>query len=421
LAWTKDKDQVKIGIDARFLTHPQVGGFKTYSENLIAALTETDHDNEYFLYFDRKPTTRTLIPRQPNVTTRIVPGTLPVLGMVWREQIRLASQVARDQLDLFHAPSLTAPLFLPCPLIVTIHDMIWRFPERFTRHQPWSAQRKLMEWYYRIIPEWAAARATTLLTVSNAAKDSIVEYLKFPAERIAVTYEAASPLYHKVDDPTQFAKVRSKYKLAPNFVLAIGSADPRKNMNTLVQAYGQLPAALREQFPLVIVWTHAFLTAELRELVTRLELSTHIQFLEKVSNEELLLLYNLAGLFVFPSHYEGFGLPPLEAMACGTPVIAADNSSIPEVVGEAAPLFAAEDGVMLASLMRQVLSDPLLRADLAQKGLQRAASFCWRGCAQQTLNAYWQTVQFYRKKRISLAPGKTNLPSVTKIVSSIEK
>lgn len=412
---------MKIGIDARFLTHPQVGGFKTYSENLIAALAEVDHDNEYVLYFDRKPADSAPIPQQSNIAVRTIPGTLPAVGMVWREQVHLAYQAVHDRLDLFHAPSLTAPLLLPCPLIVTIHDMIWRFPERFRQKQPWSTQRKMMEWYYRIIPKWAAGRATTLLTVSNSAKESIVQQLKFPAERIAVTHEAASPLYRRVTNPAPLAKVRSKYKLAENFILAIGSADPRKNMTTLVRAYGQLPAALRTQFPLVIVWTHAFLTSELRELVTQLELSAHIQFLEKISTEELVLLYNLAGLFVFPSHYEGFGLPPLEAMACGTPVIAADNSSIPEVVGEAARLFSAEDGRTMALLMERVLTDAEDRSELARKGLQRATQFSWQCCAQKTIAAYRYTLQLYQKKRTSPVTGKADLPSVTKVIGSLEK
>lgn len=379
---------MKIGIDARFLTHPQVGGFKTYSESLISALTEADHENEYILYVDRPPSAQTAIPAQPNFVTRVVPGTLPVLGMVWREQASLARQVALDKLDLFHAPSLTAPLFLNCPSVVTIHDMIWRFPERFNKHQPRSMQRKLMEWYYRFIPRWAAARATLIVTVSYAAKESIIQHLKVAPERIVVTHEAASPLYRVVDDQQQLAPIRHKYGLGHNFILAIGSADPRKNMISLVQAYARLPTPLRERYPLVIVWTHAFLATELSEQIARLNLTSSIRFLERIANEELMLLYNMASLFVFPSRYEGFGLPLLEAMACGTPVVAADNSSIPEIVGDAALLFAAEDTQGMATLIEHVLTKENLRTMLIQNGIRRADQFSWANCANQTIAAY---------------------------------
>ena len=379
---------MKIGIDARFLTHSQVGGFKTYSENLIFALSEIDTENEYILYVDRPPDQKTRLPNQSNFNVVIVPGLYPFIGMAWREQITLSRQVKRDQLDLLHSPSLTAPLRAPCPLVVTLHDMIWYFSKEFAQRKPWSAHRKVMDMYYRFVPERAARHAAAIITVSQSSKDSIVHYLGFSDERVFVTYEAANSIYRQIDDKEQIDAVHQKYRLNTEFILAIGSADPRKNISTLVQAYSLLPVDLQQRFQLVIVWTHHFLAEALKKQIELLGLGERIAFLQQVSDENLALLYNGASLFVFPSRYEGFGLPLLEAMACGTPVIAANNSSIPEIAGDAAMLVSAEDAKAMARQISQLLRDRAMQKALTEKGLKRATGFSWLKCGQQTLKVY---------------------------------
>src|SRR5690242_11827053 len=201
---------MRIGIDARFLTHPQSGGFKTYTENLIAALAKLDRENEYFLYLDREPGTQDLIPAQSNFHTRVVSGGLPMLGFLWREQVQLPRQAARDRIDLFHAPCLTAPVFIKSPMVITVHDMIWAFPERFSQKGSFSPKRKFMEWYNYLVPVYATRRAAGMITVSQAAKDSILEYLKFSAEKIEVTWEAAQPFFVEIKDEDCFAMVRDR-------------------------------------------------------------------------------------------------------------------------------------------------------------------------------------------------------------------
>jgi glycosyltransferase involved in cell wall biosynthesis len=379
---------MRIGIDARFLTHPQPGGFKTYTQNLTMALAEVDAENEYVLYIDRPPDQDTRLPDRPNFATRIVPGSLPLLGMPWREQVGLSRQAARDKLDLLHSPSLTAPLRLACPSVVTIHDMIWFFAEKFSRHTPSFGKRKLMEWYYRFVPQFAVRNASAILTVSHAAKESIVQHLGLSPDQVFVTHEAASPIYRRVDDLEKIEAVRRKYHLASDFVLAIGSADPRKNVAALVRACTLLPTLLQERYQLAIVWTHHLLAPGMAEQIKASGINSQVRFLEGVSDEELVLLYNAASLFVFPSLYEGFGLPPLEAMACGTPVVAANNSSIPEIVGDAALLFDAKDTEAMACVIAQVLADGALQAGLIEKGLKRAASFSWAKCARETVAVY---------------------------------
>lgn len=389
---------MKIGIDARFLTHPQPGGFKTYSENLIRALAESDEENEYIFYVDRPLQSTFALPLRANCSVCVIAGQRPLVGMFWREQVALARQAAHDRLDLFHAPNLTAPLALACPLVLTIHDMIWFAPEQFAQQRSRSVKRTLMAWYYRLVPYLAARRAALILTVSYAAKASIVDKLDIKADRIVVTYEAASPIYQPIGEPVRLTYIRHKYKLATEFILALGSADPRKNMATLLAAFAHLPAAVRERYHLSIIWTHPFLSAEIAAQVQQLGLTEQVQFLEDVPTADLALLYNAATLFAFPSRYEGFGLPLLEAMACGTPVVAADNSSIPEVAGDAALLFPADDPDLMATCIERVLSEPDLYATLRHKGLQRAAQFSWGSCAQQTLAAYRHSL-LRREKR----------------------
>ena len=388
---------MKIGIDARFLTHPQRGGFKTYTESLVAALAEVDAENEYILYLDRPPNSQTKLPNGPNFTTRIVPGTFPLAGMPWREQVVLARQVAQDRIDLLHSPCLSAPLRLTCPSVVTIHDMIWFFPEKFSRGNIWSVRRKLMEWYYRWIPQYAAKNAAAIITVSQAAKKSIVEHLKLDGKPIFVTHEAAGSLFRRINDAEQINAVRRKYHLPAEFILAIGSADPRKNIKTLVRAYGLLPIELRSRYRLVIVWTHSRLAGELLQEIQSLELTSQVQFLGSISNDDLVLIYNAAALFVFPSLYEGFGLPVLEAMACGTPVVAANNSSIPEIVGDAGLLVEAQDSQAMVNVIGQVLTNEVIRSNLIKKGLERSAHFSWTQCARQTIGAYKTIVDSIRK------------------------
>ncbi len=385
---------MKIGIDARFLTHPQKGGFKTYTENLISALAKVDAVNEYVLYLDREPDLGTFLPDRQNFTYRVVPSPLPFFGMVWREQSQIPRQVKKDRLDLFHSPCLSGPLQIGCPYIVTIHDMIWISPNKFGSNGsgPASARRKLQEWYYQFVPRIAARRALAIITVSEFSRASIMEYLSIPADKIFVTHEAASPAYRPLSDKTQIEETLTKYALTGKYILAIGSADPRKNVRTLLHAYALLPDTVREEYQLVIVWNHGYLTNAMEDEVLQLGLKGQVRFLEWVTNEDLVALYNAATVFVFPSLYEGFGLPLIEAMACGTPVVAADNSSIPEIVDQAALLTPAEDPERMAGTIALVLSDEVVRTRLIAMGFERAANFSWQLCARQTMEIYEQTV-----------------------------
>jgi glycosyltransferase involved in cell wall biosynthesis len=378
---------MRIGIDARFLTHPQPGGFKTYTEQLIWALLEVDPENEYVLYVDRPSDSPAIAPLAPNATVRVVPGTAPFIGMPWREQIGLTMQAKRDQIDVLHALCLTAPVNAPCPLVVTIHDTIWMSPRRFSQQQK-RGKCSLMDVYYRYVPQIVARRASAVITVSHDARAAIVQHLGIPAHRVFVTYEAAAPIYRTLDRSRAIDAVQQRFGLDADFILALGSADPRKNISTLLRAYALLPERLRVNHNLAIVWTHPLLADSILAEARANGIEGQLRFLQRVSNDDLVNLYNAAGLFVFPSRYEGFGLPILEAMACGAPVVASNNSSIPEVAGNAALLVDAESPSSIAHAMERVFSDESLRDELIARGVQRGASFSWQRCARETVAVY---------------------------------
>jgi len=390
---------MRIGIDARFLTHPQPGGFKTYTENLISALARVDSENEYFLYTDRAYGDLISSLNNPNIHGRVVSGELPFIGVPWREQVKLVQYVKKDGIDLFHSPCMTAPMNLSCPLVTTVHDMIWASPKNFTSRNSWSLKRRFIDWYNYFIPKYSIRHAAAVITVSQASKKSIIEALGMNPELVTVTYEAAGSVFQRINDTDRLEAVRNKYKLSSNYILALGSADSRKNIKSLITAYGQLPAGLKEKYLLAIIWTHPFLSDELSKQVVDLGLGNCVRFLRQVSNEDLVLLYNIASLFVFPSCYEGFGLPLLEAMACGVPVVAANNSSIPEVVGDAGLLVDAQDPKGLAEAIYRVLTDQELKLHLRERGLKRAAQFSWDQCGRETMAVYTNIAHMQQKKK----------------------
>jgi glycosyltransferase involved in cell wall biosynthesis len=275
---------------------------------------------------------------------------------------------------------------------MTIHDMIWLFPKQYSRSDTFSMQWKLMEWYQLTIPRIASRRAAAILTISQISKDDIVRHLGIDPAMIHVTPGAVSSFFQPVEDPRRTQSIRTKYGLNSKYIFAIGSADPRKNLDALVNAYALLPESLRTEYHLAIMWTAPVLADSISRKIQDLDISRFVHFLFQVPNDDLVFLYNEASLFVFPSLYEGFGLPVLEAMACGTPVVAANTSSIPEVAGDAAYLVEPTDMKGISTAMMQVLSDDKLASEMVQKGLKRNTLFSWEKCARETLMVYNQTL-----------------------------
>jgi glycosyltransferase involved in cell wall biosynthesis len=385
---------MRIGIDARFLTHPQRGGFKTYTENLINALSRVDEENLYVIYLDRPPTEITL-PSKENFEYRIVEGILPLIGVPIREQIMLRRFIAKDRLDVIHFLCNTAPVGIGEKLVVTLHDTIQvtsPLKSIFNRDTS-ELKQNLITLYSKWAIILAARNARKIITVSDYEKYQIVKDLKIDPERISVTHLAPNPIFSQASPDNRnlwLTEMRARFNLSDRYLLGIGY-EPRKNIDQLISVYSQI-AADQPDLGLVIVASRPEKKQYFKQMAEGLNLSGRVTILDALPPRDLMVLFNLADLFVFPSERESFGLPVLEAMACGTPVVAANNSSIPEVVEKAALLIDAKDAPKMAETISCVLTDESIRDDLIAKGLKRAAAFSWNKCALQTIEVYKEVV-----------------------------
>jgi glycosyltransferase involved in cell wall biosynthesis len=354
---------VRIAIDARKIRDYGIG---TYVRNLLRQLARQDDRHEYVVLChaqDRK----TVEPLGPRF--RAVVENAGAYSM--REQFAIPMDLRRDAIELFHAPHYVLPPLTPCRSVVTIHDCIHlRFPQYLPSKVGYAYARAQM---------WTAThRAARVMTVSEASKRDILRYFRVPESRIDVIYNAIDERYWQEPNPEAIARVRERYQLDGPFVLYAGNIKPHKNLERLIESFH----LLRQQNDmkdvlLLIIGDEISKYATLRRAVHRHKLHKHVRFFGFVADQTLAALYRLARVFVFPSLYEGFGLPPLEAMASGTPVITSNVSSLPEVVGDAALLIDPYEPEAIADAMRRVLTDASLRADLRRRGLSRARDFSW--------------------------------------------
>ncbi len=367
----------RILIDGIAISHPQPGGYKTYARNLVYNLSQLDGAYDYLLAIDRPAP----VPRD---WRGIIVGRPGSIGVVWREQVQLPRLAGREGAALLHAVAATGAVRTSVPVVVTLHDTI-----EFTDPLPRVTQTKrwAMRVYSRTVQAATARRAAHVITVSEYSKRQIIARFGLRADEVTVTLEAPDEACRPLPANAIAETARHKWGTT-DFVFGMASVAPRKNTQGLMCAYAALPKDLRAKHPLVLVCTHRGLRDRLLAVAGELGIEGDLALLEAVSAEDLVILYNAAAVFVFPSLEEGFGLPPLEAMACGTPVIASNSSSLPEVVGEAGILVEPGNEEALTAAMSAILSDRALVASLRERGLARAATFSWRRTAEQTLEVY---------------------------------
>ena len=309
-----------------------------------------------------------------------LPGAGFLPGLLTFGQVEIGWITRFNELDLVHDPTGTAPLALAgVPCVVTIHDVFpYVLPKSSTTLDRWICYY----WLPRILPQ-----VQHVITVSQQSKEDILEYLPVRKENVTVTPEAANAKF-RVMSEADITLALERHGTKTPYILYVGSIEPRKNLLRLLQAY----ALLRDwsnKWHMVIVGARNFWkSSPVVETVKKLDLETFVHFTGYIPEEDLPALYNGADLFLFPSLYEGFGLPVLEAMACGTPVVTSNVSSLPEVAGEAAILVDPYDVKAIAEAMRQVLEDPELAAELREKGLERASQFTWERTARETIAVY---------------------------------
>jgi glycosyltransferase involved in cell wall biosynthesis len=274
---------------------------------------------------------------------------------------------------------------VPCRAVVTIHDCIHlMFPQYLPNRFAYGYARATL---------WAAARrAERILTVSETSKADILRYCDVPAERVIVVYNAIDDRFAAPPDMDAVARVRERYQLNGPFALYVGNIKPHKNLERLIDAFDLVRRGGYERLELLIIGDQISKYPRLRRAVDKHKLHKHVRFLGFVADDTLAALYRLATVFVFPSLYEGFGLPPLEAMASGTPVVTSNRSSLPEVVGDAAVLVDPYSAASIAEGIQRVLSDADLRRTLSERGLARAREFSWESSIRRVHEVYMDVV-----------------------------
>jgi glycosyltransferase involved in cell wall biosynthesis len=367
----------RIAIDARKLHDYGIG---TYVRNLVREFARHETPEQYVLICQPGdvafvqslgPRFEALVDRSSNYSVR--------------EQFSVPLDLRRARVQLFHSPHYVVSPLISTPVVITIHDCIHL---RFPQYLPHRAAHV----YARTFMALGARRARRIITVSQASKEDIQHYLHTPSEKIEVIHNGLDGRFLEPPDEENVSRVRDRFLLNSPFVLYAGNIKPHKNVDRLIEAFALMRKTGHEDVKLLIIGDELSKYPGLRRLVHRHHLHKHVRFLGFVPDTTLAALYRLAQAFVFPSLYEGFGFPPLEAMASGTAVVTSNVSSLPEVVGDAALLIDPLDPAALAAAMSQVLGDDVLRADLVRRGHIRAQAFSWARAADDTRAVYRQVI-----------------------------
>ncbi len=371
-----------IGINAQLLSFRasyRQAGVSKYIYALLEQYAAFDRANQYTVWLPPAPRPPDFA-RAANI--RFVPARLPTekpqARILWEQT---ALPVASRRVDVLHCPVNVRPFVTFCPTVVTIHDLIYLvYPDKYL-----PAKRR----YLTAITGWSVRHATRVIAVSESTKRDLVRLLGTAEDKITVVHNGVDERFRPITDPLAIAAFKRKHDLPQRFILYVGTLEPRKNVGLLIRAYAQLRQ--QPQFAdlrLVIGGAKGWLYDDLfREQGLGLS-EGDVLFPGYLADDELPLWYNSASIFVYPSLYEGFGLPAAEAMASGVPVIAAHTSSLPEVVGDGGVLVAPDDVAGLAAAAAHILDDPAYAAQLRVKGSQRGAQFSWRTAAEQTLQVY---------------------------------
>ena len=380
---------MRIGIDGLFLREPHTG-MGQHVRNLLVELDARDADGQEYaalvpgtLAESDWPPLRRVARARAGYGSRHLPAQLAKL---WWEHAGVVRAGRAGRIDVLHTPYWSTPIRSPWPTVVTVHDVVqFVLPEYRARARSRA---------YFALAARTLRSATAVITVSECSKRDIIRYLKIPADRVHVIENAASEALDRVEDIGRQDAIRRRYGIAGRFILNLGANDARKNLDRLIAAYSLLPHAQRDTYQLVLAGRHWHadhpLYPDPRLAARRHGVEDRVVVTGSVDEGDKAALYSAADVFAFPSLYEGFGIPALEAMACGTPVIASDTSALPEVVGDAGVLVNPLDVDALTAQLGGLLDSPERRADLSARGLERARRFTWAKVAERTAEVYRQ-------------------------------
>lgn len=374
---------MRIGIDAKFLGYRH--GHGNYSFSLLSHLGRANTPHRFFVYSTSDVHEGTLAELR---ATSLDVQRLGPANYIVRDQLGLPVRALRDHLDLLHCPDHSCPFNLPArtTLLVTLHDVMFMMP-RSELPASSSIYHRAGALYRRITARHAARRAAAIITVSRKSADDIQRYLGVATDRIHVIHEAPASRFRRLEPEGALAFVRAA-GIAGKYILALGGVDPRKNTRRVIEAFAAAKEAAAAGLTLVIAGLPVRSIPGFASHAERLGVRDEVVFLDFVPEETLVALYNAAEMFLYPSLYEGFGLPVLEAMACGTPVIASTTGSIPEVAGDAAILVNPSDTRAIADAIVRVAGESDLRHELIRRGEARAREFSWERAARETIRVY---------------------------------
>jgi glycosyltransferase involved in cell wall biosynthesis len=360
----------------------QGAGIGQYVRGLVNAMLAQDTSNEYTLITSERPTKEHSFPTASNVRGRSLFISDRYLNILWyRWRVPLYANFFTGPLDIYHGLDFVLPPLLGrVRKIVTVHDLA------FLQH-PETAVPSLATYLNKVVPE-SVALADVVAAISHTTKQALIENYKTPPEKITVIPCGIAPYFKRITDPILLEATRHKFELKRPLVLSVGTLEPRKNHLGLIKAFYEVQQSKENSAMLAIAGGEGWLYEETLRTVKELKLEDKVRFLGRVSDLELIILYSLADIFAFPSFFEGFGIPPLEAMACGAPVVTSNTSSLPEVTGDAAIQVDPHDIHAVANAISRLLRDEQLREDLRQKGYLQAQKYTWPKAAHKMLSVY---------------------------------
>lgn len=376
---------MKIGINARHLQNID-NGIVIYLLNLVLNLRKIDDRNEYTLFFgSKKNIPQNIFNFGFNYDIPKIPADSQLLKILWAH-LYLPYAINKHKIDVFHETTFISPVFKKCPVVLTIYDLAYLYlPGCFAFRQ---------RLYFKTLISRSIRQSDLIIAISENTKKDIINDFNVPPERIRVIYGGVDDIFRPLVDKNEIEEIKKIYKIKKDFILAVSLISPRKNMIRLIKAFKLLKDQKRIDIQLVIVGKKGWLYEDVFREAVSSGLEDDIIFCGHVPKEHLLLLYNAASVFAYPSLYEGFGLPVLEAMACGCPVVSSNTSSMPEVCQDTALLVDPEDIEELSESLYKLFSDESLKNDLIGKGLANVKKFSWVKTAKETLLAYNESIRY---------------------------
>jgi glycosyltransferase involved in cell wall biosynthesis len=376
---------MRIALDIRMLEKPKTG-IGRYTFSLVETLKEFDKENEYLLIMNKNVSLKEIASEK----FKLLYFNAPFLS--WRTLYSLGRKLKKEKIDIYHSSHFLTPLNLSCPSIITLHDLMFlNFPDFF------AGRNFLIRAYANFFSKHgffsSLEKSQKIICISENTRKDLVKIFPSANSKIAVIGESINKSFKKIVNNVLLENMKTKFGIKKEYIFYLGNTRPYKNLPRLLKAFQTLFSSKTKNYQLVLGCGEERNLSALKNLAKDLNLPNEIIFLTGLGDDEIVLLMNNAALFVFPSLYEGFGLPPLEAMACGTPVVCSNVASLPEVVGDAAFLVNPLDVEDIALGMKKVLTDQNLRDSLIKKGYERVKLFSLEKMAKQTLEIYNEAYQ----------------------------